>query len=333
MIRLQYSVRYQLNGLWVSPDVLGWEHHYQRGDDKVTLELPENDDHFTARPHETDLEPVPSWTKANTFREPGGDNDTRAVNLFAIHLEFDAPLDGDRPPSMSVDEEYWNRAHAACEYALPICEMSAGEFLRWLRATSRQPWLGLLSEQPRQYGRGGLYYAGHGSGVMGHGPRWSQQMRSPQLRMELDEFFDLGLHVADGEDVPVTSELLSDALYLDEGAQNPDLKRAVLTAAIACEVRTDEVMKERVSPERAKLLRMMMKKTSTVPVILHEVLDAAFDVSLKTADRELWDRVHRLSAQRNAVVHEGAEVDAAALSYRPAQLAVDLFSWLDESIN
>jgi hypothetical protein len=49
---------------------------------------------------------------------------------------------------------------------------------------------------------------------MGHGPRWNQQLRSPQLRMELHELFDLGLHIADGEDVPVTSELLFDGALL-----------------------------------------------------------------------------------------------------------------------
>jgi len=332
MARLQYSVRYQINGLWVSPDVLGWEHHYQRGDDQVTLELPENNDHFTARPHETELEPVPSWTQANTFREPESDNDTRAVNLYAIHLEFDAPLDHERPPSLSVNEDYWNQARAACEYALPICETSAWGFLRWLRASSRQPWLGLLAEQPRQYGRGGLYYADDGRGVMGHGPTWSQQLRSPKLRMELDEFFDLGVRVSDGDEVPVTAELLSDARYLDEGAQTPDMKRAVLTATTACEVRTSEVLTERVHPDRAALLKMLMDRTSTLPFMLGDLMLAAFDMSLRTDDLALFERVRLLAKERNKVAHEGAEVDAAAVGYRPAQVAVDLFAWLDSNV-
>ena len=71
-----------------------------------------------------------------------------------VHVDFDAPLAEERPPSLKVNQEYWDQARTACEYAQTVCETSAWQFLRWLRARSRQPWLGLLAEQPRQYGRG-----------------------------------------------------------------------------------------------------------------------------------------------------------------------------------
>lgn len=91
-------------------------------------------------------------------------------------------------------------------------------------------------------------------------------------------------------------------------------------------------MAGRVSTDRSKLMTMMLNRTSGLPFILDEVLDAAFDLSLKQADIALWERVRKLVKQRNAVVHEGAEVDAAEVGYRPAQVAVDLFAWLDANV-
>ena len=328
---LHYRVRYAINSLWVRPDLLGWWRKYSDGDATVTLVLPKDVDSFSADSAEQNVMSVPSVSLAPTFTGPAADSRTAAVHLFMVQAEFEAELDGDRPEMMSEDHPYWRQATEACKVGQPICDNAAYDFLRWLRAGSKQPWLGLLAEQARQYGRAGLRYADNRE-VMGYGPKWSQLFRSPQLRLEVADLELIGTRVAEQQPVPVASELLSDARFLDEGARTPDLKRAVITAAAACEVRTGEVMAERVSADRARLMQMALKATSSLVYILDEVLDASFGISLKTVDFDLWERVRKLMKQRNTVVHEGAEVDAAVFGYRPTQVAADLFEWLELNV-
>lgn len=328
---LLYSVRYVVDELWVNPDLLGWTHSYTEDEAAITLKLPVDAADFTARDFETGLTPIPSVTIAATYNEPGFSSRTAAVQLFVVEAVFEAPLDGDRPEQISDGHPYWLQARQACNTGQPLCDRAAHEFLSWLRASANQPWLGLLAEPPRQYGRAGLRYADGGE-VMGNGPEWKKLLQSPRLRLERTDLAAVGVMMSDHLVVPVAAELLSDALYLDEGSRTPDLRRAVITAAIACEVRVDEVIKERVSPDRAKLTAMMMKRTSNVAFILDEVLEAACGLSLRVSDPELWGRVDRLRSQRNAVVHAGAEVDAAVLNYRPARIGVDLFRWLDVNV-
>ena len=302
------------------------------GDATITLRLPVDADDLTARNFEKELVPIPSVVTAPTYDEPGFGSRTAAVQLFVVEAVFMAALDGERPDQMSDGHPYWQQATLVCETGQALCDTAANEFLSWLRAkaSSKQPWLGLISEPPRQYGRAGLRYAGGGE-VMGYGPKWEQRFSSPRLRLEQVDLDAIGSRMVGHQIVPVASELLSDALYLAEGSRVPDLRRAVITAAIACEVRVDEVVKERVSPERAKLAAMMMKRSSNL-TFSHEVFDAAFDLSLKVADVELWKRVDRLRRQRNAVVHAGAEVDAAEVNGMPGRVGVDLFRWLDENV-
>lgn len=329
---LHYRVRYSVSGLWIDPEILGWEHSYPIDEATVTIRLPEDHQSYTARDFESELVSIPSATVAPTFNEPGHDSRTAAVQLFMVRAAFEAPLEGDRPESMDEGTHpYWKQAQEACELAQPMCDIAATHFLRWVRARSKQPWLGLLAEQPRQYGRAGLLYA-DGRQVMGFGPAWKNTYYSSQLRLQRSDLDAIGGCVENQEPVPVTLELLNDARYLDEGSEVQDLKRAVITAATACEVRTNEVMTEHISPDRAKLLQMMLERTSGLPFILDEVLEASFGLSLKVADFDLWERVRKLMKQRNAVVHEGAEVDASAVAGRPAQVAVDLFSWLDSTL-
>lgn len=112
----------------------------------------------------------------------------------------------------------------------------------------------------------------------------------------------------------------------------PDLQRAVITAASACEVRSEEVMRKQVDATRAALLRLLLKKSSTLRFILHEVALAAFDISLKDSNPDLYKRVDAVAFQRNRVVHEGMPYDGSSLQGGPALVAEQLYEWLDATL-
>lgn len=161
------------------------------------------------------------------------------------------------------------------------------------------------------------------------GPTQSLTIRSSRLRLERQVLDAMTDRLADRDVVPVSQALLADAWHLSEGAEVPDAERAVLLAAIACEVRTQEFLRERVPADQRALLEVTLGRISTLSVLLHDVFRAALNVSLKGSDRTLYDRVGDLSRQRNYIVHEGRSRPAPAIKGGPALVASDLFSWLE----
>lgn len=331
MTNLDVRIRYYTDGFWIHPDLLGYTSSWrQAGGTVIHLSLPTEQTDFSAGEHETELQPGPSWLPVATVDEPGRDTRTVAVHLFKVEVEIEHDLPIERP-DLATNAGYVAQASDAYKKGQLIAEQTAFEFLRWMRARSRQTWLGLLAERPRQYGRGSLCYHG-GDDVMGFGPSWSRTFRPSQLRFERQYLDFIVDKVGHDKPVLVSDELLADARHLIEGAEVPDIQRAIITAAIACEVRTAEVLLDRIMSSREPLLRLLLKQTSRLPFILDKVMETAFGLSLKVDDRELYGKVEELMRQRNAVVHEGAPADLSKLRGGPALVATDLYSWLDKKV-
>ncbi len=331
MTALEVRVRYFTHDVWVHPSLLGWAGTFTRDDKQVEVRLPADPEEF-AREHSQQAEPPgPSVVGVPTITEPNWDNETVAVRLFLVTVQLDSELPTNRPDN-PFDGRYGELAGAAHHQGQQICDQVAQDFLRWLRASSRQPWLGLSAAPPQQYGRGGLYYAVTGQGILGMGPEQSLTFRSSRLRLEQDVLDSLVGKLAGQEVVPVAQALLADAWHLGEGPEVPDAERAVLLAAIACEVRTQEFLREHVPTDRKALLEVTLRRTSTLAVLLHDVFQAALDVSLKVTDRTLYKRIEDLTRQRNNIVHEGHSQPTPKISGGPALVASDLFAWLNSCL-
>ncbi len=330
MTALEVRVRYFSHDVWVHPSLLGWSGTFTRDGKQIEIRLPADAEEF-AREHSQQVElPGPSVIGAPTFSEPDWDSRTVAVRLFCVTVKLEYELPTDRPDN-PFDGEYGELAETAMEEGQKVCDEVAQDFLRWLRASSRQPWLGLSVAPPLQYGRACLYYAETGEGILGTGPKQSLTVRSSRLRLEQDVLDSLVDRMAERALVPVPQALLADAWHLAAGPEVPDAERGVLLAAIACEVRTQEFLREHVPADRKPLLEVALRRTSTLSVLLHDVFQAALDVSLKTTDRALYDRVKELTTQRNAIVHEGRARTTPELKGGPALIAGDLFTWLNNT--
>jgi len=133
------------------------------------VRLPTTQDEFTARDYEQEagLVPVLSFVPVATLAEPDRDHATVAVILFCIDVTYEGELR--EKPDEPLDD-YLREGNAQFDMGKEISDEVAFDFLRWTRAHTRQPWLGLIAEKPCQYGRGGLWYADTEQEVGGFGP-------------------------------------------------------------------------------------------------------------------------------------------------------------------
>ena len=138
----------------------------------------------------------------------------------------------------------------------------------------------------------------------------------------------IAANVADERDPDLPSSLLADAWYFTDSIL--DLDRATLVAAIACEVRVKQTIRDLVPADRLAMTELVLKRRSNLPELLDEVIAAALNVTLRLDDLALFTRVQVLAAQRNTVVHTGRPKPDAEHVRTPAQTASDLFAWLDD---
>lgn len=330
MTRLKVLIRYCVRDFWIHPSLVGWSGTVRRGGNQVEVQIPANPAQFAARPHEIEagLQHIPSLVGAATFVEPDWDSHTVGVRIFGVvaYLDRDLPLER---PENPFGGEYGSLAVQIFEEGQALCDAAAHEFMRWLRATTRQAWLGTIAEPPQQYGRGSLYYADTDQAIFGMGPTQSLEIRSSRLRLEMGQLDGLAENMTNHLDIPVAQELLADAWHVGSGTGHVDFDRAVLLAAIACEVHTQEFLRQHVPAARKELLEVTLKRTSTLGVLLHAVFQAALNVSLMESDRYLYNRIKALTTQRNNIVHEGRSKPKPELGAGPASIAQDLFDWLE----
>lgn len=98
---------------------------------------------------------------------------------------------------------------------------------------------------------------------------------------------------------------------------------------MACEMKTKQTMKEKVDPSREELLDLVLGRASQLSNLLNKPMLAAFGVSLVSEDKDLYDRMHRLTQLRNEIAHRGVKVkeqEAMGLVWSAGQL----FEWLNK---
>jgi hypothetical protein len=135
------------------------------------------------------------------------------------------------------------------------------------------------------------------------------------------------------EQMPPTPEtMLADARFLANWRQPPDAQRAVLMAAIACEVKVQRRLLELAKPDALPLLDLMLDNPRAFPHAALELFNkvpAAVGVhTLRDEDIELFKSVARLYEVRNAVAHRGETPDAEEVA-NLVIAATRVFSWLD----
>lgn len=226
--------------------------------------------------------------------------------------------------------------HAA-HNALVHAQAQLARAREWLRLS--QPWLSQPFGLPAQVAPAELFLSG--SPISG--------VEAPKLVLGPDRYIVRGGPIVDaaklahiewalreGHTPPPGRELLADAQYFGLWARPRDPSRAVLVAAIACEVAAKAMLQELAHYEALPLLEeVVVTNQRAFPQaaidLFRGVAGAVTGRSLHDEDRKLSKAVQTLFELRNRVAHKGhrpSETEAA----EAVTAAKHAFEWLAQVI-
>jgi hypothetical protein len=222
--------------------------------------------------------------------------------------------------------------------ALALAERVLSDVLGIVRAERGQSWLGLSSEPIPREGIASIVDCNTGArlpvGPTLRGP--GARLMDVESALRPDDISAIVSRVADGSQAQVADTLLADAQYLAWGdLRAPDSLRAVLMAAIACEVKVKVYLRDKTDPANLPLLDFILENPREVTVtaadgLFNKLMRTAQGRSLRDADKELFKSVVRLFEVRNAVAHRGEWPDVEEAKDL-VRAAVRAFRWLDEA--
>jgi hypothetical protein len=310
----------------VSRDVLGTQHHLQvRGHD-VLVAAPKNKDDFLYwKPF------VPGEYQA--IIDWGAENETVTVRVLFVTVGVEADVDAGAVAARS--DRAVGDAIAAVDLAVEIAAHAVRRLLAWVQATTRMTGLLLSSDMPSLAGPVRVIEAETGERIrVGPSIRTTGEARDPsgKYHVTMRDMEALLGRVARDEEPPVAEALLADAEEHSRFDIN-DTRRAVLLAAIACEVKVKEVLRSRVSQERRRLLDYALDNPHEITLtaaggLFNTLMNAALGRSLAAEDNALFRTIERLFSARNKVAHYG-KLPEPADARRLVAAARRCFAWLD----
>jgi hypothetical protein len=115
-------------------------------------------------------------------------------------------------------------------------------------------------------------------------------------------------------------------------ASRRDVRRAVLLAAIASEVKIKDTLRQKTPDHRRELAEVTLKNWREVDIAIaelpHKPMKGAIGRSLHEDDPDLFAAVRALFTRRNAIAHRG-EAPTLAEARDSVGAAVGLSAWLD----
>lgn len=317
----------------IRAEALGRTWRFRREGRELALSLPSAPDSFGSY---VDALSVTSWEsgeREDALKE--GRAIVAAVTVIEVSIDVDVAISSPEPSSKEIKLGQ-ETVHAAFPVALSV----VSDLISWLRVDTGRYWLASSHEAPEVL-RGDLVESDSGRRVRNIG-------FIPALHVTGFGFDGLSSaeldHIAArirGRDVPETAELLlADAretligpsVEADWQTTRRDIRRAILLAAIASEVKIKSVLREKTSPEKRDLVEIVLKNLREVQVAVgqlpHETMKAAIGRSLHEEAEALFRDVNKLFHHRNNIAHRG-EPPSLDEARQDLQAAIDLFSWLD----
>lgn len=115
------------------------------------------------------------------------------------------------------------------------------------------------------------------------------------------------------EELPLWARVLADARYYTWSDEWAAPERAVLLAAVACELAAKETLRESAHAETGALVELLLERprdwSLAAVSLFDEHLRLVTGHSLRDDDRELWKQVNSLFQERNRIAHRGARMD------------------------
>jgi hypothetical protein len=229
----------------------------------------------------------------------------------------------------------------ALEEAYEVAVEVADEFLALLRTEGGQFGIAVSHEPPLNAGPGWLIDIEAGGVVRNVGlPQplvlYAASEESALSREALNGIID---RLREGVVPPTSDALLADARETHAGrgaesvraASHRDVRRAVLLAAIASEVKIKDTLRQKTPEHRRELAEVILKNWREVDIAIaepHKPMKAAISRSLHEDDPALFDAVRSLFTRRNGIAHRG-EVPTLEEARAWVDAPVRLAAWLD----
>jgi hypothetical protein len=331
MARLRSEFHFALNDLMVTREALGSTVEFQRGAYRVQLRIPADAKDFS--PPGDD----PHWRAigGTSAGAPGDPNQRVNVLIVQVALIGEGPVGS--TDFQSPDRATWptDQAFKYFKNTFVIAEAVATELIDWARVRG-QAWLGLHGERPQRVGMHSLIDEHTGRRLpLGFEPTMIVGGPSSALARAINPAFisSLGNLLGDGAPpLPVADTFLADALHF-AWAHPPDVTRAVLLAAIACEVKVKEVLREKTASQLRPMVDLLLENprdwSLAAAALFHKAMAAALGHSLKKEHLQLYKRIENLFTLRNGIAHRGEEPEESKARDVVAA-AEEVFIWLKE---
>jgi hypothetical protein len=338
----RFSFRFRAGGFDLRSEAFGRSWDIERHGRVVRLSLPSRPDSFGSHDEalyvsmQTGADAEGAWDEGRVL--------VAAVAVFEVSVFADVDISTTElvPESHRVELD---RAQAGLNEAFPIALSVATDFVAWLRVETGRYWLPPSHEAPEVL-NGWLFEIASGKHVrnVSYRPVLHVKGVGQNAGLTAPELDQVAERLASGI-VPSTADvLLADAretltgpsVEHDWQAMRRDVRRAILLAAIAAEVKIKTTLADKTPDEKRPLVDIILKSFREVEVAVaelpHKTMKAAVGRSLHEDDSELFEKVKRLFTHRNNVAHRGeppnleeARTDVVA--------AVDLFAWLNSLPN
>ncbi len=158
------------------------------------------------------------------------------------------------------------------------------------------------------------------------------RLATPEILLDLPEVFlaDAGYFLQHGNSL-IT--YLSSSIITLENRHFHDFQRAILHAAIACEIKVKLALRQKVFPQGLPLVEALISSprdfSMSAAGLFDKAMRSAVGVSLKDSDRKLFNRIQALFEKRNKIAHSGTLVSQEEASECVAA-AREVFAWLED---
>jgi hypothetical protein len=344
---LRARFHFRVRGLLIEPHLLGTSHELSRDNRPVSIVFPS---------HEADLDqealaeaellkpdlfppddrpPTPPSARVTTSvrlqrSEPLARVDVIRVDVTTNSAISAADFNGrEGKKSTHIDD-----ALALLNELSEIALETVGGLVEGARVLGRQQWLGLGGEAPAGLGEAELVDL-EANQVL---PVWLglrpglvlNRIQNDQI-LDASSLKDLLQSVTEGKTPSLPEILLADAAYYAVYAAPTDLPRALLSAAVACEVKIKFTLRELVRPDGELLLELLLSNPRDYSMAAASLLDKAAKAvtgrSLREEDPKLFKRVEALFSRRNALAHRG-QLPSEESALDSVRAAGEAFRWL-----
>ena len=331
-------------GLSVRGELLGESWWLERRGLSMLVELPSGNEHFGIG------EPPGEENFGSVNALVGGDEPlvrvglrqgrealVATVSVLQIAVLVESSVSSQDPPEADMSD-----GQRAREQAYEVAFEVAEDFLALLRTEGGQFAIGMSHEPPHNAGPGWLLdiEAGKESATSACPSHWSCTALAPKPALGSDVLGSIVDGLREGRKAPTPDLLLADARETLAGsgtesqraASRRDVRRAVLLAAIASEVKIKDTLRQKTPEHRRELVEVILKNWREVDIAIaelpHKAMKAAVGRSLHEDDPDLFAAVRALFTRRNDIAHRGV-APSPAEARQSVGAAVRLSAWLD----